>query len=103
METLRDALRRFERAGFRDAFRAEREGLRAIAAKRTYAPEELVIDEVARFEGDTDPQDEAVLFAVRADDGSVRGTLVATYGPQGDARLAELVHRLETAHRARTA
>ena len=65
METLRDALRRFERAGFRDAFRAEREGLRAIAAKRTYAPEELVIDEVARFEGDTDPQDEAVLFAVR--------------------------------------
>ena len=102
METLSDAVRRFEEQGFDDAFRAEGPKLRALRAGRSFAPEELVIDEVARFEGTSDPQDEAVLFALRSEDRSVRGTLVAAYGPQGDPATGELVRRLESAHRTRS-
>jgi len=94
METLSEAIGRLEAAGYREGFRATREGLRALATGRCYAPESLVVDEVARFEGPTDPGDESVLFALRAADG-VRGTWAIAYGPSRDPLDAELAHRLK--------
>lgn len=94
METLGDAIARLRSAGYRDSFRPEAGGLRALAASRLYAPEELVVDEIVRFEGPTDPGDEAILFALRSRDGAVRGTWAAGYGPSVDPADAELVRRL---------
>ncbi len=95
METLSAAIRRLELAGFADAFRARPEGLLAIGANQIYAPEDLVVDEIVRFEGDSDPEDQAVLFALRSNDGRARGTFVASYGPMADPTSAEIIRRLE--------
>jgi hypothetical protein len=94
METLSEAIERLRRSGYHDSFRAEAAGIRALAAGRLYAPEELAIDEVVRFEGPTDPGDEAILFALRSSDGAVRGTFVSGYGTAVDPLDAELVRRL---------
>jgi hypothetical protein len=94
METLSEAIDRLRSSGYRDSFRPDAGCLRALAASRLYAPEELVVDEVVRFEGPTDPGDEAILFALRSDDGAVRGTYAAAYGSGVDPANAELVHRL---------
>src|SRR5262245_64442488 len=94
METLSEAVDRLRAAGYHDSFRAEARGMRALAAGRLYAPEELAIDETVRFEGPTDPGDEAILFAIRSRDGAVRGTFVSGYGTAVDPANAELVHRL---------
>jgi len=94
METLSEAIDRLRSAGYRDSFRPETRGLRALTADRLYAPEQLVVDEVVRFEGPTDPGDEAILFALRSDDGAVRGTYAAGYGSSVDPANAELVRRL---------
>jgi hypothetical protein len=99
METLREAIDRLERAGFREAFRARPEGFLEVGAERIYAPETLIVDEIVRFEGESDPEDEAVVFALRSRDGSVRGTFVATYGPSADPVSGELIRRLDTGHR----
>ena len=101
METLSEALDRLRSAGYRDSFRAEAGGIRALAAGRLYAPEELVIDETVRFEGPTDPGDEAILFALRARDGAMRGTFVSGYGPSVDPASAEFVRRLPGPGRVR--
>jgi hypothetical protein len=95
METIREAMERLESAGYRDSFRAERGGLWALAAHRFFAPETLVVEEVRRFEGASDPDDMAVLFALRSDDGEVRGTFTTEYGAKlADPEAAEVMRKL---------
>jgi len=94
METLSEAVVRLEAAGYRDAFRPDAGRLWAAAAKRFFSPEELVIEEVVRFEGESDPGDEAILLALRSRAGDVRGTLATGYGANADPASAEIVRRL---------
>jgi len=98
METLSEAVARLETAGFRDAFRPEAGRLWALAARRFFAPEDLVVEETVRFEGESDPGDEAILFALRSRAGDVRGTLAAGYGPSLDPAIVEIVRRLVRGH-----
>jgi hypothetical protein len=94
METLSQAVERLTSAGYRDDFRAEPTGLRARDTDCLHEPESLVIEEIVRFEGASDPQDEAVLFALRCEVHGTRGTYVAAYGPGMDSLDAEMVRRL---------
>ena len=94
METLAEAIARLEALGFRDSFEPADGGLRALGAERVYAPEALVVEEVVRFEGESDPSEEAILFALRSSSGDVRGTFVAGYGVLSDPARAEIVRAL---------
>ena len=94
METLSEAIARLEAAGFRDSFRPEGARLWALAAQRFFAPDALVVEEVVRFEGASDPDEQAILFALRSPDGAVRGTLATPYGPLADPASAEVVRHL---------
>lgn len=94
METLSEAIARLEAAGFRDSFRPDAGRLWAEAAKRFFAPEALIVEEVVRFEGESDPDDQAILFALRSPAGDVRGTFSTPYGPLADPANAEAVRRL---------
>ena len=99
METLAQAVERLSAAGYREDFRAEADGLRAVASGCVHAPEELVIEEIARFEGASDPQDQAILFALRCDVHGVRGTYVVAYGPATAPLDARMVRRLHDGRR----
>ena len=94
METLSQALERLARAGYRDGFRAEAGGLRALEDGRLFEPEALVCEAMERFEGESDPADQTILFALRTPDRSVAGTLVAQFGPGVDPAAAEVIRRL---------
>jgi len=93
-ETLSEVVNRLSAAGYKDVFRAEGEGLRSVASDCTHAPESLSIDEMVRFEGITDPDDEAIVFALRSEVHGTKGTYVTSYGPQMSALDAEMVRRL---------
>ena len=95
METMSQALARFEREGYRAGFRARANGDLTVDGDGFFAPEALVVDRIVRFEGTSDPGDEAVLFALRSPDGRVRGTFAATYGMQCDPRDIEALRRLD--------
>jgi len=95
METLQEALARVERRGFKRSFRAVAEGRLELEGDSRFDPESLVIDETVRFEGASDPEDQAVLFALRTGDGVVKGTFVASYGPGMDRDCAAAIQRLE--------
>ena len=94
METLSEAIARLEAAGFRDSFRPDAGRLWAEAAARFFAPGALVVEEVVRFEGESDPDDQAILFALRSPAGEVRGTFATGYGPLADPASAEIVRGL---------
>lgn len=94
METLSEALKRLSAAGYTDDFRAEEGGLRARHSGCLHAPESLAIEEVVRFEGASDPGDEAVLFALRCEEHDSRGTYAVSFGPSVSPLDAEMVRRL---------
>src|SRR5262245_5235847 len=100
MSTLAETLAELEAAGFHDAFRAERGALRALEAGRSVAPESLVVEDVRRFEGESDPDEMAIVFALRSAAGDVRGTFTAEYGAKlSDPAAAEVMARLREADR----
>jgi len=93
LETLSEAVRRLEEAGYTESYRAESGGLRS-ARGEILPPEALIVDEVVRFEGASDPADEAILFALRCLEGGQRGTWALAYGPDTRAEEADLARRL---------
>lgn len=97
MDTLADAIREFAGRGYDDQFRAESGALRATRAERTFTPDDLVVDEIARFEGDSNPAEQSMVFALRARDDSVRGTYTVAFGPEMDDADETMVRALESA------
>ncbi len=93
-ETLSQAVDRLTAHGYTDAFRAEPDGMRAIVADILYRPESLVVEEVARFEGITDPADEAIVLALHCREDGIKGTYTVPFGPGVGALEAEMMHRL---------
>lgn len=58
-----------------------------------FDPEDFEITEVYRFEGNSDPADEAVVYAIESNKGQ-KGVLVNGYGPSSDAIGADMAKKL---------
>jgi hypothetical protein len=59
-------------------------------------PSDFAIDEIHRFEGQTDPDDQMILYAIASRKHSLKGTLVNAYGMYADTQVDELVSRLKS-------
>ena len=95
METVQEALDRLQAEGYRETLRATAEGFVAIESEKVYVPEDLFVDEIVRFEGRSDPDDQAVVLALRSSSGDLRATLVSSFGANADPVAAELIRRLQ--------
>ena len=80
--------------GYVEDFEAVKSCIRALYSKKEYQPNELVIQKTYRFEGMTDPQDETVVFAIEASDGT-KGTLVMSYSAEHNHN-SELIREMRT-------
>lgn len=93
-ETIGAVVDRLTHEGYEAQFRGEKEGLRLLHGGAVYDPDELTVEQMARFEGVSDPGEEAVVFALRTPEG-VKGTWTVTYGPHGnDIEETDLMRRL---------
>lgn len=97
LETMAHALRRLHEVGFTDDLVADDDGgLRSVATGDRLDPGTLLAVEIVRFEGASDPDDEAVVVAVASRDGVPLGTFTSPYGPgasAAEARVLEHLHR----------
>ena len=59
-------------------------------------PDAYRVDAVYRFEGATNPDDEAILYALSSARYRLKGILVNGYGPSADADTAAIEHRLHS-------
>ena len=94
--TLEEALDRLASAGYIDDFRATSGGLLARIAGTVHQPETLVIEDTVRFEGDSDPDEQVIIFALRSEEDGTRGTYTVVYGPKMEMMDARVVERLRT-------
>ena len=57
-------------------------------------PSEFEIMEVYRFEGDSNPEDEDVVYAVQSKDGNIKGVITSAYGTYADSINDEMIQKL---------
>lgn len=84
METLSQATTRLSQAGYDEDYRAHEGHLVCGQCGASHDPAELTVDAIVRFEGESDPGDEAVVYALDAGCGH-RGLYISAYGAQATA------------------
>lgn len=81
--------------GFSADFSVTSDGqLRCDPCGHTLLARDAVIESTARFEGASNPDDQAVVFGLRCDDCGLRGVLVTAYGPTATAQEAAVLTEL---------
>ena len=64
-----------------------------VCNDQKFNPDDFEIVEVYRFEGNSDPADEAVVYAIESKNGK-KGILVSGYGISADSMTAEMAKKL---------
>jgi hypothetical protein len=83
MNTLSEEMNNLKDYGYTDNFEIEKDLLVGKESDKKYHPDELTIKKVYRFEGDSDPADMSILYAIETNDGH-KGIYVDAFGTYGD-------------------
>jgi hypothetical protein len=81
------------RSGFVEHFGVRDDELRSFDSGRTFAAGQVVIREYHRFEGVSDPDDMAIVYAIEGE-GGARGTLVDAFGAYSDPTVTAFLDRV---------
>ena len=96
-DTLSEAITDLKARGFNMDFNLRETQIECTTTGRKLSPNEFEITEVYRFEGDTDPGDEMVLYVIESRDG-LKGTLMNAYGAYSNTMSNELIGKLTVHH-----
>lgn len=86
-----EAIDHLRERGYTEDFNLEENCISAGNSK--YGPDEFEITEVYRFEGDSDPDEESVVYGISSSSG-VKGLLVDGYGVSAAACSADIARKL---------
>lgn len=95
-ETLSEAINGLVRLGYTHDFNIKDDCIVCHAANLTLSPDEFQIDHFYRFEGDSDPEYQSILYAISSSKYDLKGTLVNGYGPSSDEATTKLIEKLNT-------
>jgi hypothetical protein len=99
MDSLVSITRSLRASGYAADLWATDDGrLRCGRCGAVHDPAVLEIAQVHRFEGDSDPGEEAILFAIDAPPGCHRGIYSAAYGPEMPPSDVAIVRELRVRH-----
>lgn len=93
--TVTEAMNDLKKRGYTRDFNLRETFIECSSSGEKYGPNDFEITETYRFEGNTDPGDEMVLYAVVSKKGDARGTLVSAFGPYSDVLSDELLAKLK--------
>ena len=84
--------------GFKEDFKATSGGLRSLSNDKLYAPDQVRVINSFRFEGFSDPDDNAVLYLLETNDG-LKGTLVDAYGTYADPLVYNFFREVQSSYK----
>jgi hypothetical protein len=93
-DTVLQALTELKSEGFSVDFNLKEDSIHSPDAMHTFKPDEFEIVRIYRFEGMSDPDENAVVYAIESIDHGIKGTLVNSYGIYADSISAELAEKL---------
>jgi hypothetical protein len=94
-DTLTEALEGLRKEGFTLDFNIAFDQLQCAANGACLKPDQFDIVGHHRFEGDSDPSDESVVYAITSHDGSMKGVLVSAYGIYSEKVSEDIIRKLQ--------
>ena len=93
-ETVSEGLTDLKKRGFTTDFNLAFDNIKCNETGMCLSPSQFEIVEHYRFEGNTDPGDEAVLYAISSKDHSMKGVLVSAYGMYSEQISDDMIRKL---------
>jgi len=85
--SLYSCLNRVMGDGYTDDFKITAKGMQSTKTSRFYLPREIKIINSFRFEGNTNPDDNVIMYIIETADG-LKGTLVKSYNASNENKVA---------------
>lgn len=90
--TVTEAIEKLRAQGYTEDFNLEENCI--VCNSNKYRPQDFEIEDVYRYEGNSDPADESAVYAIASKSGQ-KGILVAGYGAYTGDMSAELLQKLK--------
>ncbi len=94
--TLSQTINALIKLGYNHDFNIQEECLVCHQINKSLSPEDFQIDKVYRFEGESNPDDQSILYAISSEKFDLKGTLVDGYGISSDQATQKLIKKLRT-------
>ena len=95
MSSMLSIMNNLTQAGYTTQFKATEKGLQSLATEKNFKPQQVEIKHFYRFEGESDPDDSSVLYAIETKTGE-KGTLVDSFGAYSDPLVGKFIKEVET-------
>ena len=92
--TLVEAINGLKARGYTEDFNLKENHLDCSNGNHQLSPDDFEVDDVFRFEGNSDPEDQAVLYAISSEKYKLKGVLVNAYGIYSDNEANEIIKKL---------
>jgi hypothetical protein len=89
--TVSEAIEKLRQQGFTTDFNLEENCI--VCHQDKFEPSDFEIVDVYRYEGNTDPADEATVYAIESKTG-LKGVLVTGYGASADTMSTAMLNKL---------
>jgi len=96
-DTVAEAVNGLKQRGYTIDFNLEADNICCTKTPLTLTPSDFEITEFYRFEGNSDPADEAVVYAIESRRGD-KGLLVTGFGISAEGIGEEMVEKLKVKH-----
>jgi len=90
-----EAIEGLRKKGYTEDFNLRWNGLDCSNGQCGILHDEFVIDEYHRFEENTDPSEQSVIYAISSEKFQVKGILINAYGIYSETITNELLSKLE--------
>lgn len=95
MTTVSEVLNHLKLKGYTVDFNIDNDSLVSNEHSLRIHPDEFVVDKHYRFEGMSDPADEAIIYAISSIKHNIKGTLVDGYGISSDKLTNDMIQALK--------
>ena len=94
--TLSETINGLKEEGYTLDFNINKDCIICDQQNISLSPDEFAIDKVYRFEGESNPEDQSILYAISSQKFNVKGVLVNGYGISADEKSNALIAKLRT-------
>jgi hypothetical protein len=94
-ETLTNTMNELRQQGYVEDFNLQQNCLECRNGQFQVFADEFKVDRYYRFEGESNPSDSAILYAISSDRHGLKGILVNAYGIYSEPLTDEMLEKLE--------
>ncbi len=95
-DTLVEGINALKKQGYTEDFNLKEDCIENTSKTCTLYHNDFEIDKYFRFEGDSNPDDSSILYAISSTKDATKGILINAYGVYSDTLTSEMLKKLTT-------